>query len=171
MASSVQHRRGTTAQNNAFTGLIGEFTMDTTKKTLVVHDGATAGGSPLQKELVSGTNIKTINGTSVLGSGNITVSGSSAWVTKTANYTAVDKDRILADTTSSAFTITLPATPTAGQEVTISDAGGTFSTNNLTIGRNGSNILGLAQDLVLDVSNDSVNLVYYNGTRGWVLTK
>lgn len=47
MSTSVQHRRGTTLQHAAFTGNLGEITMDTDKKTLVVHDGATAGGIPL----------------------------------------------------------------------------------------------------------------------------
>lgn len=46
MAKRVQLRRGTTAQTNAFTGAIGEVTVDTTKNVLVVHDGATAGGFP-----------------------------------------------------------------------------------------------------------------------------
>ena len=46
MAKRVQLRRGTTAQTNAFTGAVGEVTVDTDKKTLVVHDGTTAGGFP-----------------------------------------------------------------------------------------------------------------------------
>ena len=41
----VQLRRGTTAENNAFTGAVGEITVDTTKNTIRVHDGATAGGT------------------------------------------------------------------------------------------------------------------------------
>ena len=47
MPTTVQFRRGTTAQNNAFTGAVGEISVDTDKKTLVVHDGSTAGGSTL----------------------------------------------------------------------------------------------------------------------------
>lgn len=47
MARKLRPRRGNTAQNNAYTGAAAEITIDTTKKTLVVHDGATAGGSPL----------------------------------------------------------------------------------------------------------------------------
>lgn len=46
-----QHRRGTTAQHAAFTGLAGEFTFDTDKALPVAHDGLTAGGFPLQHEL------------------------------------------------------------------------------------------------------------------------
>lgn len=47
MAKRVQLRRGTTAQTNAFTGAIGEVTVDTDKNVLVVHDGTTAGGFPV----------------------------------------------------------------------------------------------------------------------------
>ena len=47
MAKQIQLRRGTTAQTSTFTGLVGEVTVDTDKKALVVHDGATAGGNPV----------------------------------------------------------------------------------------------------------------------------
>lgn len=101
--------------------------------------------------------------TQIAASGNLTV-----WTAKTAAYTAVNGDKILADTSSAAFTITLPAAPLVGQQVTITDAGGTFSTNNLTVNRNGSKILGIAQDLILDVAYQCTTLVYYNSTNGWV---
>lgn len=50
MSTQVQLRRGSTTEHNSFTGAAGEVTVDTTKKTLVVHDGSTAGGVPLAKE-------------------------------------------------------------------------------------------------------------------------
>jgi hypothetical protein len=50
MAKAIQRRRGSTAEHASFTGLVGEITVDTTKKTAVVHDGSTAGGVPLAKE-------------------------------------------------------------------------------------------------------------------------
>lgn len=50
MANALQLRRGTTAQHSTFTGLAGEVTVDTTKDTVVVHDGSTAGGIPLATE-------------------------------------------------------------------------------------------------------------------------
>jgi hypothetical protein len=50
MPKQVKRRRGTTAQHASFTGAAGEITVDTTKKTVVVHDGATAGGFPLASE-------------------------------------------------------------------------------------------------------------------------
>lgn len=48
-AFAMQLRRGTTAQHSAFTGLVGEITVDTDKDTIVVHDGSTVGGIPLAK--------------------------------------------------------------------------------------------------------------------------
>lgn len=47
MPTVVQFRRGTTAQNNAFTGVVGEISVDTDKDTLRVHDGSTEGGSEI----------------------------------------------------------------------------------------------------------------------------
>ena len=53
MAKLLKLRRGTTSQHSSFTGAEGEVTVDTTKDTVVVHDGSTQGGHPLMKE--SGT--------------------------------------------------------------------------------------------------------------------
>ena len=47
MAKQLQLRQGTTTEHNTFTGAVGEVTVDTTKKALVLHDGVTAGGKPL----------------------------------------------------------------------------------------------------------------------------
>ena len=50
MATQVQFRRGTTGQHSAFTGAVGEVTVDTEKKTVCIHDASTIGGFPLLKE-------------------------------------------------------------------------------------------------------------------------
>jgi hypothetical protein len=50
MSFAFQRRRGTTSQHSSFTGHNAELTVDTDKKTVVVHDGSTAGGVPLAKE-------------------------------------------------------------------------------------------------------------------------
>ena len=47
MSKRIQLRRGTTAEANAFTGAVGEVTVDTDKDTVVVHDGTTVGGHPV----------------------------------------------------------------------------------------------------------------------------
>jgi len=117
-----------------------------------------------QDALVSGTNIKTVNGDSLLGSGDLEVSGGLEYVTKTANYTAADKQGVLADTSGGSFTVTLPATPATGAQVVVADAGSAWGTNNLTVGRNGSTIGGLAENLVCDITGASVQLVYDGST-------
>lgn len=88
------------------------------------------------------------------------LSGGLAYVYKTANYTASDKEGVLTDTSGGAFTVTLPATPAVGDQVVVADAGNNWGTNNLTVGRNGSTIGGLAEDLVCDITGASVQLVY-----------
>jgi hypothetical protein len=82
------------------------------------------------------------------------------WIIKTTTYTAVNKDSIAADTSAGAFTITLPATPSTGDFINIADSGHTFSTNNLTLGRNGSTIESEAANFIIDVSNVFVSLIY-----------
>jgi hypothetical protein len=61
-------------------------------------------------------------------------------------------------------TITLPASPQPGWEVTIATAG-TFT--DTIIARNGTNIMGLAEDMTLNLPNYSVTLFYVDATRGW----
>jgi hypothetical protein len=59
MATILQLRRGTTVQHSTFTGAVGEVTVDTTKDTVVVHDGTTAGGKPLATEAYVTSQIQT----------------------------------------------------------------------------------------------------------------
>ena len=82
------------------------------------------------------------------------------FTTKTANYTAGNNEGILANTAGGAFTVTLPASPLAGWQVIVADDGANWGTNNLTVGRNGATINGLAENLVCDISGVSVQLVY-----------
>ena len=89
--------------------------------------------------------------------------GASTWSAKTANYTAVAGDRLIANTSGGAFTITLPASPTVGQQVSIID-GGNWSSINLTIARNGSTIKSSASDLALNVGGIMVDFIYSGST-------
>lgn len=86
------------------------------------------------------------------------------YVYKNANYTAAKSDYILTNTTSSAITITLPASPTAGTGVVLSDYAGTWAINNVTVARNGSTIQGQSSDLIIQTSNIEVKFVYLNST-------
>ena len=73
MAKLLKLRRGTTSQHSSFTGAEGECTVDTTKDTLVVHDGTVAGGRPLLRQDLNniGTGVVTEN---MLGNDAVTVS-------------------------------------------------------------------------------------------------
>jgi hypothetical protein len=90
--------------------------------------------------------------------------GGLTYIYTTTPVTATDNQGILADTSGGAFTVTLPASPSVGNQVVVADAGNSWGTNNLTVGRNGSTIGGLAQDLVCDISGVSVQFVYDGST-------
>jgi len=90
--------------------------------------------------------------------------GGVSYVTKTANYTTKNLEGVLANTTGGAFTVTLPASPSAGDQVVIADSGNVFGTNNCIAGRNGSTIEGTAADLNLNINGVSVQFVYSGST-------
>ena len=100
------------------------------------------------------------------GSGNLsftTLGGAyNDWSIKTTTYTASNKDQLIANHASTPFTITLPASPSAGNTVIIANAGAA----TVTVGRNSSNINSAAADGTLPQGN-SVQLVYVDGTIGW----
>jgi hypothetical protein len=108
MSVAIQFRRGTTTGHSGFAGLLGEITVDTTKKTVVVHDGSTLGGSPLSKEghthtasNVSGLNYQTIQ-----------ISGSVQSVQPNLNFSNLFSASN--DTPNSRTTITLANNNTTG---------------------------------------------------------
>jgi len=78
---------------------------------------------------------------------------------------------VFANTNTSAWTLTLPASPSLGDRIIVVDVDENWDTNNLTIARNGSLINGLSEDLVCDsrCCQDSITLVYTNSTYGWKL--
>jgi hypothetical protein len=112
----------------------------------------------------------TINGTSISLGGSGTIVAGTSWQTvKTSGFTAVAGEGYFCNTTSSAFTATLPASATIGNEISFIDYAGTFDTNNLTIGRNGHNIQGSATDLTVATERAGFSLVYVDATQGWLL--
>ena len=87
-----------------------------------------------------------------------------AWLIKTAAYTALSGDQLIANAPSTAFTITLPASPSAGDTVSLKNVGAAL----LTVGRNGSNILSQASDATMPTSN-AAQLVFVDATIGWTV--
>ena len=80
---------------------------------------------------------------------------------------AVNGVGYFADTTASAFNLTLPASPSAGNVVAVNDYAGNFGTNALTVARNGSNIQGAASDFTLGRDNTTAQFIYVDATQGW----
>jgi hypothetical protein len=109
-----------------------------------------------------------------LSAGTLTASGGGggglAWQSvQTTGFTAVAGRAYPCNTTSAAFTVTLPASASAGDQITLTDYAGTFGTNNLIINPNGGKIRGSTSNAIISVSNNSVQLVYVDSTQGWIV--
>ena len=92
-----------------------------------------------------------------------------AWQDKSGNYTASDGDNLFVDTSGGAVTITLPSSPSIGNQVKIIDSHGTAATNNITVGRNSQKIQGTAADLTISTNRAGISLVFYDSDNGWLL--
>ena len=153
---------------------------DSAERVFIVEDATARSSSnyTLTVKTVSGTGLALpIGSTTVLYSDGTNITGklqTKGYYTPSANYTAVNGDQILVDTSGGGIgapvTITLPASPAIGNEVHFIDSGSNLSSNNLTIGRNGQPILGTASDLTVSTNGSAFTLVYVNATRGWIYT-
>ena len=151
---------------------------DSSERVFIVEDATARSSSnyTLTVKTVSGTGLALpIGSTTVLYSDGTNITGklqTKGYYTPSANYTAVNGDQVLVDTSGGGIgapvTITLPASPAIGNEVHFIDSGSNLASNNLTIGRNGSNILGSASDLTVSTNGSAFTLVYVNATRGWI---
>jgi hypothetical protein len=87
---------------------------------------------------------------------------------QTTGFTAVKGNAYPCNTTSAGFTVTLPATPTAGDQVQVVDYAGTFDTNALKISPNGNKIEGATDNVLLSGEREGVILTYIDSTQGWI---
>lgn len=134
----VRLRKGTEQEHQSFAGVAAEVTVDTTKKTLRVHDGSTLGGFEISKARYD-------------------VVGAATTLRVNVKY--------FADTSSSAFTVTLPTTKTTGDFISIIDAEAYWDINNLTVITQNSeqfkDYTGLIDSpLVCDVAGAAIELVW-----------
>ena len=98
-----------------------------------------------------------------------TISAGTSWQSvQTTGFTAVSGRGYPCNTTSSAFTVTLPASPSVGDYVQIVDYAGTFATNKVTLGANGNKINGSTLNKSLATKREAVTLTYVDSTQGWV---
>ena len=153
---------------------------DSAERVFIVEDATARSSSnyTLTVKTVSGTGVAIPIGAKIvlysdgtnISSGPIT----KGYYTIPAAYTAVNGDQLLINTTGTGgglnapVTITLPASPAIGNEVTFIDSGNGFGSNNLTIGRNSQPILGAASNLTVSTNGAAFTLVYVNSTRGWI---
>jgi len=142
MATQVQFRRGTSTENNSFTGALGEVTVDTTNDTLRVHDGSTAGG--FQSAKLTGTQDITLNNQADLRFGD----------SDGSHYVALQAP----GTVSSNVTFTLPAADGSSGQAMVTDASG-----NLSFDAAGATISA-------DTSTDTDFLLYFAATTSGALT-
>ena len=151
---------------------------DGAERVFIVEDATARSSSnyTLTVKTVSGTGVTLpVGSTTILYSDGTNVTGklqTKGYYTPPSTYTAVNGDQLLINTSGSgigtAVTINLPTSPAIGNEVHFIDSGNAFASNNLTIGRNSSNILGAASNLVVSANGASFTLVYVNATRGWI---
>jgi len=145
---------------------------DSVEKTYLVEDACDHAGFTLTFKTTSGTGVLLCeghtytlysDGTNVVKAGELR-----KWRAITAAETVQAGAQILANTNGGAFTITLPASPSAGDEVSFIDQGYDFNTNALTVGRNSSNIANSASDLTVSTQGAGFSLVYSgDATTGW----
>jgi hypothetical protein len=151
---------------------------DSAERVFIVEDATSRSSSnyTLTIKTVSGTGIALpVGSTSLLYSDGTNVNlglQKKGYITPSATYTTVNGDQVLVDTSGGGIgapvTINLPASPSVGDEVHFIDSGNNLASNNLTIGRNSSNILGSGSDLTVSTNGSAFTLVYVNATRGWI---
>ena len=150
---------------------------DSAERVFIVEDATARSSSnyTLTVKTVSGTGLALpIGSTTILYSDGTNITGklqSKGYYTIPGAYTAVNGDQLLIDTSGGGIgtpiTVTLPASPAVGNEVTFIDSGNAFGSNNLTINRNSQPILGTAANLTVSTNGAAFTLVYVNATRGW----
>jgi hypothetical protein len=86
---------------------------------------------------------------------------------KTSPFTAAAGTGYFINTTCGAVTVTLPASPTAGDVIAFKDYAGQWNTNNVTLCNNGNKINGVCGTASLSTQNQSVSLIYVDATKGW----
>jgi len=133
------------------------------------------------KNLAEYLNTDTTSATADIADGSITAAKLASSVNtdfdwsdsvKTANFTAVSGKGYFVNTTSAAITVTLPSSPSAGDKVAVMDYAGTADTNNITINPAGSDKVEgtTAYDLLISGERTGLELVYKDGTQGWLVT-
>jgi len=130
-----------------------------------------ASGNPAFVAVGTATHVLTSNGVDTAPTFQAASGGGGglAWEVISGADTATSGEGFLIDSSGGVVTLTLPSTPSEGDTVAVCDYTNSATTNAITVGRNSSNIEGVAADLVIDVDGAGFTLVYSDATRGWVI--
>ena len=149
---------------------------DSVEKVSTVIDGCDHAGNTLTFKTSSGTGVLLCEGNCYTlysdGTNIVKANEYRKWRAVSAAETVQAGAQLLVNTNGGAVTITLPASPATGDEVTFVDQGYDFNTNALTVGRNSSNIANAASDLVVNTQGAAFSLVFSgDATTGWTYTE
>mgnify|MGYP003113530004 CR=1 FL=1 len=145
---------------------------DSVEKVYTVIDGCDHAGNTLTFKTSSGTGVLLCEGNCYTlysdGTNIVKANEYRKWRAVSAAETVQAGAQLLVNTNGGAVTITLPASPATGDEVSFVDQGYDFNTNALTVGRNSSNIANAASDLVVNTQGAGFCLVFSgDATTGW----
>jgi hypothetical protein len=145
--------------------------------TLPVANGGTGATALTANNVILGNGTSAVQVVAPGTSGNVLKSTGSSWASaaEAAGYPAPSLTGVSLTATSASFivatagsiTITLPASPSAGDYVVVKDGTGAAATTTFTVGRNSSNIASSPTDLVFDKNFAEITMTYIDGTIGW----
>ena len=120
----------------------------------------------------SGDTVSIPSGVTLANSGTATGFASIAWqssIVTAATHTAAAGQGLWLDTSSNAITLTLPSSPSVGDELIFTDFARNWGTNAVTLNLNGSKFQGnTSPNPVYDTNGESVNIVYSGSSKGWI---
>jgi len=145
---------------------------DSIEKVYNIVDGTDHAGNTLTFKTASGTGVLLCEGNCYTlyadGTNIVKQNEYRKWRVITASETVQAGAQLLVNTNGGAVTVTLPASPATGDEVSFIDQGYDFQTNALTVGRNSSNIANAAADLVVNTQGAGFTLIFSgDATTGW----
>ena len=149
---------------------------DSIEKTYIVQNDCDHAGNTLTFKTSSGTGVLLCEGNCYIlysdGTNVVKTNEYRKWRAVSAAETVQAGAKLLVNTNGGGVTITLPASPATGDEVSFVDQGYDFNSNALTVGRNSSNIANAASDLVVNTQGAAFGLVFSgDATTGWTYTE